>query len=167
MKTENENAKVEEFYDVPSEEDFEIKIYGQYEDRKKWTIESMDEEILEYFNKKPFNEGFRYFLSSDNVVAIAYNKPVKFHKFDPATSLNSFDLGNNHIITFTKDVWKEWIRENSIWIDLDNSIICAQEQMLETFLKILKINGLTMTIQDKKTKVLKFQAEKTCKDLRF
>lgn len=160
----NENVEI---YQVPSDEEMEIKIYGQYEDRKKFTIESMDEEVLEYFNKKPFNGTSRYFLSPDNTVSIAYEKPVCWHKYDPATGLNSFDLGNNHVITFTKDVWKEWIRENSIWIDLENSIICAQQQMLETFLKILKINNLSMTIQDKKAKVLKFSPEKTTKDLRF
>lgn len=163
MKNENEN----EFYEVPSEEEMEIRLYGTYEERKKWNIASMDQEVLDYFVEKDFNGSSRYFLDVNNVVAIAYNKPVKYHKFDSATGLNSFDLGNNHVITFTKDVWKEWIRQNSIWIDLENSIICAQEQMLETFLKILKINGLSMSIQDKKAKVLKFEPEKTTKDLRF
>lgn len=160
----NQNVEI---YEVPTDEELEIKIYGTYEQRKKWNIASMDQEVLDYFVEKDFNGSSRYFLDVDNVVAIAYNKPVKFHKFDPKTQINSFDLGNNHVVTFSKEVWKEWIRQNSIWIDLDNSIICGQEQMLETFLRILKINGLSMSIQDKKAKVLKFDAEKTAKELRF
>lgn len=164
MKNQNQNVEI---YEVPTEEDLEVRIYGTYEERKKWTIESMDEEILEYFNKKTFNGGFRYFLSAENTVAIAYETPVKFHKYDSESGSNVFDLGNSHVITFSKEIWREWARQNSIWIDLENSIICAQQQMLETFLKILKINGLSMSIQDKKAKVLKFDAEKTAKELRF
>ena len=159
--------KKTEIYEVPTQEEMDIRIYGTYEDRKKFNIASMDQEILEYFNKKEFNGGFRYFLSAENTIAMAYEKPVKFHKYDSESGMNTFDLGNGHVLTFSKEVWREWARENSIWIDLDAGIICAQEQMLETFLKILKINNLSMSIQDKKTKVLKFDAEKTCKDLRF
>lgn len=48
--------------------------------------------ILDYFVEKDFNGSSRYFLDVDNVVAIAYQKPVKFHKYDPKTGMNSFDL---------------------------------------------------------------------------
>ena len=160
----NENVEI---YEVPAQEEMDLKIYGTYEERKKWNIASMDEGVLDFFVEKEFNGSTRYFLDVENVVAIAYNKPVKFHKYDPKTGMNSFDFGNDHVVTFTKEVWKEWIRQNSIWIDLVSEKICAQEQMLETFLKILKVNGLSMTIFDKKAKVLKFQPEKTGKDLRF
>lgn len=37
------NENFEEFYEVPTDEEMEIKIYGTYEDRKKWNIASMDE----------------------------------------------------------------------------------------------------------------------------
>ena len=124
MNMKNQNVEI---YEVPTDEEFEIRIYGTYEERKKWTIESMDEEVLEFFNKKEFNGGFRYFLSAENTVAIAYETPVKFHKYDHESGINVFDLGNNHVITFSKEIWREWARENSIWIDLDASIICAQE----------------------------------------
>ncbi|MBO5853221.1 MAG: hypothetical protein J6Q61_00625 [Bacteroidales bacterium] len=61
-----------EIYEVPAQEDMEIKIYGTYEERKKWNIASMDEEVLDYFVEKDFNGSSRYFLDVDNVVAIAY-----------------------------------------------------------------------------------------------
>ena len=89
MKNQNENS---EFYEVPTDEEMEIKIYGQYEDRKKFNIASMDEEVLDFFVQKEFNKGFRYFLSAENTVSIAYEKPVKFHKYDPKSGMNSFDL---------------------------------------------------------------------------
>lgn len=85
----NENVEI---YQVPTDEEMEIKIYGTYDDRKKFTIASMDEGVLDYFVQKEFNGGFRYFLDVDNVVAIAYEKPVKFHKYDPKSGINSFDL---------------------------------------------------------------------------
>lgn len=86
------NMKNVEIYEVPAQEDMEIKIYGTYEERKKWNIASMDEEVLDYFVEKDFNGSSRYFLDVDNVVAIAYQKPVKFHKYDPKSGMNSFDL---------------------------------------------------------------------------
>lgn len=161
------NKTDEEYYEVPADSEFEIITYGDYEERKKFMIQEIDEDVLDFFNKKTTNGITKYFLQIENVVAVAYQKPVKWHKYDHLNGLNVFDFGNGHVITFTKQVFKEWIRQNSIWINEDLTEINAQQEMLNTLIKILKINGCKLSVQDKKAKTLKFNAQKTAKDLRF